>query len=351
MTCALCPSSTAVMKSTTITVIAACLVGAVIAEIDNYGPTFMCTTGADYIDYPARQRRGMGSGSGKGKKESPPVGDWKVSFMIPGGDGGDAEMCKPGKATLGAMYVEEGDAPVSFETMYDCQDYLTYLRCVCGMPMSIRASMDTTFATETPKLTESTTEAPKTTTTEAPKTTTTEAPKTTTEAPKTTTTEAPKTTTEAPKTTTEAPKTTTEAPKTTTEAPKTTTEAPKTTTTEAPKTTTEAPKTTTEAPDTPPSNRARRGKDGKAPKSQCYDPRPRGGKGGKSLRMRIATASTAEVASVSGAVAGLGFVVAAAVLATKRRSRATASAEDAADEVTEQTPILANLADTHVIIA
>jgi hypothetical protein len=36
--------------------------------------------------------------------------------MIPGGDGGDAEMCKPGKATLGVMYVEEGDAPVAFET-------------------------------------------------------------------------------------------------------------------------------------------------------------------------------------------------------------------------------------------
>jgi hypothetical protein len=59
-------------------------------------------------------------------------------------------------------------------------------------------------------------------------------------------------------------------------------------------------------------------------------------------------ASTEAVASVSGAVAGVGFVVAVAVFAIKRRSRATASAEDTAAEATEQTPILA---DTLVIIA
>jgi hypothetical protein len=344
------------MKSTASTIIAACLVGAVLAqdtpaaiptnELKIYdgpfsGPRFTCT-----------HFGGTGSGTGaarrirssKGKKGSSPVGDWRVrvGYMMSEGyfsGSGDAEMCKPGKATLGKHFVEEGDAPVAFDTESDCEDYITYLWCVCGMP-------------ELPKLPDFETNQPKPTLVTQSTWPLDDIAKTT---------EALQTTAEVPTATVDdiAVDTATKVPAT--EVPKVTvddidTEVP-TATVDDIATTTEIPDATTD--DTSVTPDRRRGDSGSGngrtgPQSQCYDPRHRGGKGGKfgkggkSLRMRIAAASATDVAGVSGAVAGLGFVVAAAVLAIKRRSRATASAEDAADEATEQTPILA---DTLVTIA
>jgi hypothetical protein len=338
----LVPSSTAVMKSTTNTIIAACLASTVLAQ-EIYGPTFTC-----------RRSEGAQSESSKGKKGSSPVGDWRINFHIQGDAG--AETCKPGKATLGEKFVEEGDCPIMFETKFDCEDYITYLWCVCGAPdalsMDARVTTDAITNTQAPMLAidDPSTEVPKATVDD----TATEVPKATADDTATEVT-ADDTATEVPKATaddiaTEVPKAT--ADDTATEVPKATADD---TATEVPKATaddsaTEVPKATaddTTATEISSRVRARRGHSGTSPQSQCYDPRHRGGKGGKSLGMHM-DASTEAVASVSGAVAGVGFVVAVAVFAIKRRSRATASAEDTAAEATEQTPILA---DTLVIIA
>jgi hypothetical protein len=249
--------------------VAACLLGTSFAQI-NTEATFFCTVGRASI---SRRSNGMGSGSGMAKGAAKvgsslnQVGNWNVGYLLrrPSGDDVIAEMCEPGTATLGRVYVEESDAPVAFETESDCEDYLMYLWCVCHVPMS------TTVPTTIPRRVIPTFEP-------------------------------------------------------------------------------RGGQLSTVSPDALPatqvatilgsgSGRARRGKSGKSPKLACYDPRGKDGKGGTSLHLRTSTRTTV---SVSGAVAGLGLVFAAAVLAIKRRTSVTnmATSINVAADPTEQTPIL-----------